>query len=52
MTCINLRAGYRLHAIDGYILNANQDMLGLAGHLGFVQPVRDGDLATVARALQ
>ena len=43
-------AGYR--TLYGYILNANRDMLGLAEHLGFVQSGREGDLVTVARALQ
>jgi acetyltransferase len=43
-------AGYR--TLYGYILNANRDMLGLAEHLGFAQSGRDGDLVTVARALQ
>jgi acetyltransferase len=43
-------AGYL--TLNGYILNANQEMLGLAEHLGFVQSGRDGDLVTVARALQ
>jgi len=43
-------AGYR--TLYGYILNANREMLGLAEHLGFVQSGRDGDLVTVARALQ
>ena len=43
-------AGYR--TLYGHILNANQDMLGLAERLGFVQSGRDGDLVTVARALQ
>jgi len=43
-------AGYR--TLYGHILNANQDMLGLAERLGFVQSGRDGDLVTVARALK
>jgi acetyltransferase len=43
-------AGYR--TLFGHILNANQDMLGLALRLGFVHAGRDGDLVTVARALQ
>jgi acetyltransferase len=43
-------AGYR--TLYGHILNANRDMLGLAGRLGFVQSSRDSDLVTVARALQ
>ncbi|MEO8145590.1 MAG: GNAT family N-acetyltransferase [Betaproteobacteria bacterium] len=43
-------AGYR--TLFGNILNANQDMLGLAARLGFVQSGRDGDLVTVARALR
>lgn len=45
-----LAAGYRI--LFGHILNANQDMLGLAARLGFVQSGRDGDLVTVARALR
>jgi acetyltransferase len=43
-------AGYR--TLYGYILHANQDMLGLAKHLGFVQTDIEGDLVTVARPLQ
>jgi acetyltransferase len=43
-------AGYR--SLYGHILNANQDMLGLAERLGFVQSGRDGNLVTVARALK
>ena len=43
-------AGYR--TLYGYILNANREMLRLAEHLGFAQAGREGDLVTVARALQ
>lgn len=43
-------AGYR--TLFGHILNANRDMLGLAERLGFAHVGRDGDLVTVARALQ
>jgi acetyltransferase len=43
-------AGYR--TLYGHILNANQDMLGLARYLGFAQTSHDGELVTVARALQ
>lgn len=43
-------AGYR--TLYGHILNANQDMLGLAQHLGFAPSGRDGDLVSVARALK
>jgi len=43
-------AGYR--TLFGHILNANRDMLGLADRLGFAHVGRDGDLVTVARALQ
>lgn len=43
-------AGYR--TLYGHILNANQDMRGLAERLGFVRASSDGDLLTVARALQ
>jgi acetyltransferase len=43
-------AGYR--ELVGHILNANQEMLDLARHLGFIPSGRDGELVTVARALQ
>jgi acetyltransferase len=43
-------AGYR--TLYGHILNANQDMLGLAKNLGFVHSGHDGEIVTVARALQ
>jgi acetyltransferase len=42
-------AGYV--ALDGHILNANNDMLGLAEHLGFVRAGHDGDTVTVVRRL-
>ena len=42
-------AGYQ--ALDGHILEANQDMLQLAAHLGFVERSRDGNEVTVARTL-
>ena len=49
--CVCAReAGYSI--LYGHILNANQDMLNLAARLGFVHSSRDGDLVTVARALQ
>jgi acetyltransferase len=43
-------AGYR--SLHGHILNANQDMLQLAGKLGFRPVARDGELVEVARALR
>jgi acetyltransferase len=43
-------AGYR--TLYGHILNANQDMLGLALNLGFRHCSHDGEIVTVARALQ
>jgi acetyltransferase len=43
-------AGYL--TLYGHILNANHDMLGLAQRLGFVPAGHDGDVVTVARALQ
>jgi acetyltransferase len=43
-------AGYR--SLVGHILHANREMLELSGRLGFAQSGRDGDLLTVARALQ
>lgn len=43
-------AGYR--ALYGHILNANQDMLGLAKNLGFAHCRHEGEIVTVARALQ
>ena len=49
--CVCARAaGYR--TLYGHILNANQDMLGLALRLGFVKSGSDGGLISVARALQ
>jgi acetyltransferase len=42
-------AGYA--RLDGTILNANSDMLGLAEHLGFARTGRDGDTVAVARRL-
>jgi acetyltransferase len=42
-------AGYG--TLYGHILNANQDMLGLAKRLGFTRSSSDGELVTVARAL-
>jgi acetyltransferase len=42
-------AGYA--SLDGHILNANSDMLGLAEHLGFVRTGHDGDTVTVVRRL-
>ena len=43
-------AGYE--ALDGHILEANQDMLQLAAHLGFTVQSRDGNEVTVVRRLQ
>jgi len=43
-------AGYR--TLVGHILNANQEMLDLAGRLGFMPSGRDNELVTLARALQ
>jgi acetyltransferase len=43
-------AGYR--TLYGHILNANQDMLGLALNLGFRHTSHDGEIVTVARSLQ
>jgi acetyltransferase len=42
-------AGY--HALYGYILDANREMLELAARLGFVEKGRDGTQVTVVRQL-
>ncbi len=43
-------AGYQ--ALVGHILEANQDMLELAAHLGFVEQARSGSEVTVVRRLR
>lgn len=48
ITCARA-AGYA--ALDGIILNANNDMLELVAQLGFVRTGRDGDTVSVIRTL-